>query len=114
MNRSRGILAAVVFLPVLAGGASAKICPQIVRPVCALTKAHQLTTFNNACMAANIGATVLHQGECFGTHCPHIITNGGACARSAISGKVKWYDNLCWAEKDWAIFLHNGPASFCH
>jgi hypothetical protein len=114
MNHSSRILAAIIFLAVLADGASAKICPQIVQPVCALTKAHQLSTFNNPCMAASVGATVLHQNECFGTHCTHVITNGGVCARSAIDGKVKWYDNLCWAEKNWAIFLHNGPARSCH
>jgi hypothetical protein len=114
MNRLSPISAIAILLAVLTSGASARSCPQIVRPVCALTKAHQLSTFNNACMADSVGATVLHPNECFGTHCTHIITNGGVCARSAINGKVKWYDNLCWAEKDWAIFLHNGPARSCH
>jgi hypothetical protein len=113
MNRLNEISAIAILLAVLSSGASAKICPQIVEPVCALTKAHQLGTFNNACMAVSVGAIVLHKNECFGTHCTHIITNGGVCARGAISGKTKWYDNLCWAEKDWAIFLHNGPARSC-
>jgi hypothetical protein len=87
-------------------------CPRIYLPVCALTKTQQLETFYNRC-AVQAGAIVLHQGTCFGLHCPRDIINGGVCAKSAVSGAIGWYDNICWTEKNWATFLHYGTPQSC-
>lgn len=97
----------------VASPVEARICPKVYLPVCGLTQTKQLQTFSNACVASAAGATVLHAGRCNGALCPDYIIHGGVCAKSAVTGAVRWYDNLCWAEKNWAIFLHYGPPQSC-
>jgi hypothetical protein len=55
------------------------------------------------------GGTVLHGGACNGAHCPHYcIADHAAIARGVKTGKIHTYDNMCWAEKDYAVFLRYG------
>jgi hypothetical protein len=99
---------AMTILP-LAQSADAKLCPGIVSPVCALDGAKQLQTFNNACEAVRTGATVLHQGKCYPEFCSHLCIGKGVYGKGAITGTLKLYDNMCWAEKDFAVFMKYGP-----
>jgi hypothetical protein len=84
-------------------------CPRLINWVCALNSSTQLETFQNSCEAIKAKAVVLHQGQCFPTFCSHLCIEHGIVGRGALSGKVKLYDNLCWAEKDFAIFVKLGP-----
>lgn len=83
-------------------------CSRLYAPVCGL-KESNLRTYSNACLADVASALVLHAGKCISHgRCPRIRILP-VCGRSPSTGKEKTYDNLCWAEKDWAIFVHKGP-----
>lgn len=85
-------------------------CPRIFSPVCAATSAHQLQTFANACEALSVEAIVLHVGKCNAAFCVHYcVKDHGAIAKSINTGAIKTYDNICWAEKDFSVFLKFGP-----
>jgi len=88
--------------------ADAAICPDIVSPVCALSASDKLQSFTNACEAQHAGSTVLHQGKCNGRFCPHNCVVHGVYAKGIKTGIVKLYDNICWAEKDFAVFVKYG------
>ncbi|WP_316395245.1 hypothetical protein [Bradyrhizobium sp. 33ap4] len=101
----------VALVIVLLGGQQAvlaKSCPQLVNPVCAVSPARQLQTYNNSCEAARDGARFLHKGDCFPTFCDHLCLVHGIVAQGVFSGRVKTYDNLCWAEKNFARYLRDG------
>ena len=93
------------------GGASAgsQKCPRIYQPVCGVVaSAKRIATLPNSCEADKVGATILHPGQCQGAgqaRCPRNPL-GQVCARNDAGEKT--YDNLCWAEKNWAVFVHNG------
>lgn len=108
MFATRAVLLAIAAVVTGIQPAEAARCARLVLPACALTAARQLQTFQNACEAKNAGAAVLHQGRCFPTFCSHLCVRQGVFARGALSGKLKLYDNLCWAEKDWAVFVRHG------
>ena len=87
----------------------AKECPALVAKVCAVDQARQLMTFNNSCEATRAGATVLHSKECNGTFCPrNCVVGHGVYARGVFTGKIMPYDNMCWAEKNFAVFVKYG------
>jgi len=104
------ILALAAGLAVSAPARAAVNCPDIVLPVCAVSPAKSaLQTFNNACEANRAGFKVLHGGKCYGKFCArYCIINHGVVARGVVTGIERTYDNLCWAEKDWARFEHYG------
>jgi hypothetical protein len=69
-----------------------------------------LQTFGNVCDARGAGAIVLHAGKCNGTFCGrYCVKDHGAIAKSIKTGAIKTYDNACWAEKNFAVFLKYGP-----
>ncbi|HEY5225744.1 MAG TPA: hypothetical protein VIJ06_03040 [Methylovirgula sp.] len=105
-----GLIAAIVLLALGVGAeAKTRICPMIVLPVCAVDASKQLQTYNNGCLAVSAGATVLHTGQCNGTFCPfECVADKGVYARSVETRKINVYDNLCWAEKGFAVFVHYG------
>jgi hypothetical protein len=50
-----------------AGDVSAQrdvVCPQVHRPVCAVTRAGRARTYSNSCHARRSGARILYRGEC--------------------------------------------------
>jgi hypothetical protein len=114
MRRFLLSLSVLSLLPAVPARAQSQVlCPQIYKPVCGLTSAHIITTYSNSCEAGRAGATILHDGPCEGAgeaRCPHIAINP-VCARGVKTGKEKTYDNICWAEKDWAALMHAGA---CH
>jgi hypothetical protein len=91
--------------------AEALRCPRIFRPVCGVViSTRTITTYANSCVAKGAGAKFLHDGKCMGpgeARCPHESPLDPVCARNDAGEKT--YDNLCWAEKDWAVFIHKGP-----
>jgi hypothetical protein len=74
----------------------------------ALSETEKLQTFNNHCEAVRANAIKLHMGACFPDRCDHLIRNRGVCGKNSVSGTIHWYENLCWAEKDWATFMNYG------
>ena len=87
--------------------AQPKMCPHLVSPVCALTKAAKRSTFNNSCEADTSGAKVLHDGACEGGDvCSMIYTP--VCATDPATGKEKTYSSSCVAEHANAAYSHNG------
>ena len=90
---------------------AATICPHIVLPVCAVSpEKAELQTFNNACEAERAGFKFLHVGKCYPTFCNFLCRiNHGVVAKNVVTGLEHTYDNLCWAEKNWARFEHYGP-----
>jgi hypothetical protein len=105
-----GFIAAIALLAfTVQAEAKPRICPQIVLPVCAVDTAKQLQTYNNSCMAKAAGAIVLHNGACAGSFCPfECVADKGVYARSVVTHKINVYDNMCWAEKGLARFVHYG------
>ena len=87
--------------------ATAKAAPKADLSVCVYTLAHALRTFADACQAGAAGTTVLHAGACNDAFCPQgCVADRAVTARRVANGQVKTYDNICWAEKDHAVFLH--------
>jgi hypothetical protein len=86
--------------PALAQGA----CIQIFKPVCARTKAGQLQTFGNSCVAKMAGAKIVHDGPCH-FFCPLIWQP--VCGRK--DGVNKTYANSCTAMANGAAVLADGP-----
>jgi hypothetical protein len=87
--------------------AEPKMCPHLVNPVCALTKAAKRSTFNNSCEAEGAGAKVLHNGACEGGDvCTTIYAP--VCATDPDTAKEKTYSSACVAEHENAAFVHNG------
>jgi len=78
--------------------------------VCGYTLTHALHTFPDACQAQAAGAMVLHAGACNGEFCPaqSCAADHGVVARRVANGQIKSYDNVCWAEKDHAVYLRAG------
>jgi hypothetical protein len=90
---------------------AAPLCPRIYKPVCGVVPASDIATYANSCDADKAGATILHVGKCQGpgqARCPHNPFKP-VCAKTIMTQVEKTYDNLCWAEKDWAVWLHDGP-----
>jgi hypothetical protein len=104
-----GLLTLILFTLCGIAQAAAASCPALVKPVCAVTAARQLKTFSNACQALRAGAMLLHEEACLPEFCAHICIINGVQARGVFTGKVRFYDNLCWAEKDFARFIRNVP-----
>jgi len=100
----------------LAGGAGITYgeCADPDGVVCALV-AHSLTkTLPSSCVAAEQGATILHVGKCVATVDTRCGVTGGmdfVCGRSLAAGGDRTYDNMCYAEKDWAIIISRGRCS---
>jgi len=84
-------------------------CPKLVDPVCAVDTSRYLKTFNNKCEALRAGGKYLHEGACFAEFCTHLCIAHGIYGRGVFSGRTKLYDNLCWAEKDFAQYVSDGP-----
>jgi hypothetical protein len=105
-----GLIATLMLLALgVSAEANGKICPQVVLPVCAVDASKQLQTYNNGCMAKAAGATVLHTGPCAGSFCPfECVADKGVYARSVETRKINLYDDMCWAEKGFAVFVHYG------
>ncbi|RFB79636.1 hypothetical protein DYH55_09100 [Methylovirgula sp. 4M-Z18] len=88
----------------------AAACPQIVKPVCAADPTtKQVQTYTNSCFAQHASAIVLHDGKCNGLMCPRSCIVHGVRGKSIITGAIKVYDNMCWAEKDLAKFISYAP-----
>jgi hypothetical protein len=81
----------------------------LIDPVCALDKSKHLQTYNNKCEALQAGAKYLHDGICFAEFCSHLCVVHGIYGQGVFSGRTKLYDNLCWAEKDFARYVGDGP-----
>jgi hypothetical protein len=110
MRQPTLLLLSLLLLGKSVAPANSAICPRIFAPVCAATVAHQLSTFANRCEARAASAIVLHDGKCNGTFCGHYcVKDRGAVAKSIMTGAVKTYDNVCWAEKNFAAFVKYGP-----
>lgn len=105
-----GLMAVIALFAVTAQAeAKAKICSQLVAPVCGVDASKQVKTYNNRCLAVSAGATVLHTGECAGTFCPMSCeADKGVYARSIETHKINVYDNMCWAQQNLAVFRHYG------
>ena len=97
-----------------AGSATARAAPKAATKadltVCGYTQTHALHTFPDACQAQAAGAMVLHAGACNGAFCPaqSCVPDHGVVARRVANGQIKGYDNVCWAEKDHAVYLRMG------
>jgi len=96
-----------------ASAATAKPAPKAAAKVdltvCGYTLTHALHTFSDACQAEAAGATVLHAGACNGAFCPQgCSADHGVVARRVANGQIKAYDNVCWAEKDHAVYSRGG------
>ena len=87
---------------------AAVACPQIVDTVCAVGMSKQLKTYNNKCEAMRAGGRFLHQGVCFPEFCAHICIEHGVYGRGVFTGRLRLYDNLCWAEKNFARYIRDG------
>ena len=86
--------------------AAPKFCPEIYKPVCAVTRAGVRQTYTNACFAQRAHARILHDGSCIGPICFFIFNP--VCAR--VPGhKPQTYPSLCAAENANATLLHDGP-----
>jgi len=95
-------------LPQPAG--AAKVCPDIERPVCAVTPTGQRQRFTNACFAGLAHARVLHGGDCIASPdgiCMMIVVP--VCAIDPATRKKRTYPNLCQAEAANATFVSDGP-----
>ncbi len=108
------ILLAALFAIVVSGfswaptPADAAICPRIFLPVCALNPAGVRMTYANGCLARAAHATILHRGKCIGgVFCPFIWQP--VCAIDPFWKQKRTYPNLCVAEHDNAVWVHNGP-----
>jgi hypothetical protein len=99
----------ILLLSVGFESAFAATCPTLVDRVCAVTSARKLETFNNACEAARAHAYLLYHGACLPEFCPHICIVNGVYARGVFTGKSQFYDNLCWAEKNFARYIRDMP-----
>jgi hypothetical protein len=100
-----------------AGPATAKASPRTATKadpsVCGYTQTHALHTFPDACQAQAAGAMVLHAGACNGAFCPQsCVADHGVVARRVANGQIKPYDNVCWAEKDHAVYLRAGKCTW--
>jgi hypothetical protein len=84
---------------------AARLCPQIVLPVCGVKADGVRSTFTNSCFAHRAGATVLHRGACQGPICTFVWDP--VCARNVV-GVVRSFSNTCWAEVENAVVLSKG------
>jgi hypothetical protein len=88
-------------------------CPRVLYQACVLEPIYiapggtRATVFTNACLAHARGWTILHRGACLGPNCPFIVEP--VCAINPFSHAPMTYPNLCIAEVDNAVFVHNGP-----
>jgi Kazal-type serine protease inhibitor domain len=83
-------------------------CPRIFLPVCGF-KDGAKATYNNACLARQAHARILHRGECQGGQgpiCTFIFLP--VCALDPQTRKPNTYPNLCVAENAGAQLIHNG------
>ena len=107
-----GVVASLVWMSLAPSVANAQECPQTYKPVCGVVESEKrIATFSNSCTAKMAGALVLHTGKCQGpgeARCPH---NSAAPVCAKNSAGEKTYDNLCWAEKDWAVLVHKGACT---
>jgi hypothetical protein len=84
-----------------------RICPPILAPVCALNPNGTRQTYSSPCIARLHHAKVLHRGKCIGGEfCTFIWAP--VCAINPNSHKPETYPNLCVAEHDNAVWVHNG------
>ncbi|HTT97525.1 MAG TPA: hypothetical protein VMF58_05710 [Rhizomicrobium sp.] len=102
-------LLAFIAAAVLATGAAQaeqKACSRIAKPVCVL-KDGKKSTVNNACMAENAGASVLHDGACEGGDMCSMLYKP-VCAISPATGKEETYSGICVSENANARIVHDG------
>jgi len=100
------IVAALAFLANGAAHAKQKACPRIAKPVCTL-KDGKRSTVNNACMAENAGARVLHDGACEGGDMCSMLYSP-VCGINPATGKEETYSGVCVSEHANATIAHEG------
>lgn len=98
-------LAAVAATPHEAA-AKAKICNNLVQPVCAVAPNGTNETYPNACLARRAHARILAPGQCLGPICFFLFEP--VCARNPQTHKRQTYSNLCLAETNHATLIHKG------
>jgi len=88
-----------------------RICPLVLYKACVLTPTGaRMTVATNACFARLRHWTILHRGPCFdGQFCTFIWAP--VCAINPFTHMKQTYPNLCVAEHDNAVWVHNGPCS---
>jgi hypothetical protein len=99
-------LATVTLLASSAAHAEQKACSRIAKPVCVL-KDGKRSTVNNACMAENAGASMLHDGKCEGGDMCSMLY-APVCAVNPVSGKEQTYSGVCVSDNANARIVHHG------
>lgn len=100
------VLVAAALLASGAANAGQKACSRIAKPVCVLKNAKR-STVNNACMAENAGASVLHDGACEGGDMCSMLYSP-VCAINPSTGKEQTYSGVCVSEHANAKITHDG------
>ena len=95
-----------VVLSASCASAQERPCPRIAKPVCVL-KGSTRSTVNNACLAKNAGAKVLHDGACEGGDMCSMIYMP-VCAINPANGREKTYSSVCVSEHANARVTHDG------
>jgi len=84
------------------------VCPLVVFKACVLApNGARMSVATNACLARARHWTILHRGPCHdGPFCTFIWAP--VCAINPFTHAKQTYPNLCVAEHDNAVFVHNG------